>query len=103
MNDASLLNVGAESDGDLVEIAAEDGAGPDGGAVADGDLAGQDYVRRHVGVDGDLGEPLPQRDDLPLTSVVPFHPILRRPNGLRRLRGERALEEALLRRRRAGG
>lgn len=75
MEDASLLDVGAEADGDFVEVAAEDGAAPDGGAVADGDLAGKDSVRRHVGVDGDLWEPLPQRDDLPLASVIPSHSI----------------------------
>lgn len=62
MENASLLDVGAEPDGDLVEIATEDGATPDGGSIVDGDLAGENDVGRHVGVDGDLGDPLAQRD-----------------------------------------
>lgn len=40
MEDASLLDVGAESDSNLVEIATEDGAVPDGRSVVDGDLTG---------------------------------------------------------------
>lgn len=75
MEDASLLDVGAEADSDLVEIAAKNGAVPDGGSVVDGDLTGENDVGCHVGVDGDLGEPLAQGDDPPLASVVPFHAI----------------------------
>lgn len=77
MKDAALLDVGAESDGYLVEIATEDGAVPDGGSVIDGDLAGEDDVGGHVGVDGDLREPLAEGDDLALPPVVPFHAIWR--------------------------
>ena len=40
MEHTPFLNIGAEPYGDLIEIAAEDGAGPDGGAVVDRDLAG---------------------------------------------------------------
>lgn len=93
MENAAFLNVGAESNGDLVEIAAEDRAGPDGGSVVDSDLAGEHHVRGHVGVHGDLRKPLPQRYDLPLPSVVPLHAICRLRDALRRsFGGQRALE-----------
>lgn len=75
MNNAALLYVGAEADGDLVEVTAEHGTVPDGGAVPDGDLAGEDNVRGHVGIDGDLRQPLPQWDDTALPPVVPLHVI----------------------------
>lgn len=94
MEHAAFLNVGAESNADLVEIAAEDRTGPDGGSVVYGDLAGEHHVRGHVSVHGDLRKPLPQRYDLPLPSVVPPHAIGRLRNGLRRcLGGQRALED----------
>lgn len=97
MNDTPLLDIGAETDGDLVEVAPEDRPAPDGRPVVDRDLAREDHVRGHVGVDGDLGEPLPQRDDLPLASVVPFHAIRRRRrrDRLRSLGGEAAAEGAV--------
>ena len=59
VEDAALLDVGAEPDGDLLEVAAEDGFVPDGGAVVDGDLAGEDDVGSDVCVHGNLGHPLP--------------------------------------------
>lgn len=90
VKDTALLNIGAESDADLVEIAAEDGTRPDGGSVPDGDLAGEDHVGCHVSIDGHFGEPLPQRDYLPLPSVVPFHPIRRRSYRFRCLRSKSA-------------
>ena len=75
MENAPLLDIGAEADGDLVEVTAEHATVPDGGAVVDGDLASEDDVGGHVGVDGDLGEPLSQRDDAALPPVVPLHAI----------------------------
>ena len=75
MEDAAFLNIGAESDGDLIEIAAEDRPGPNGCSVADRDLTRQDHVGCHVSVDGDLREPLAERNYPSLTSVVPFDPI----------------------------
>jgi len=59
VNNGAFLNVGAESDADLVEIAAEDATGPDGGSVPDGDLAGEDHVGCYVSIHGHFGEPLP--------------------------------------------
>lgn len=75
MEDTPFLNIGAEADGDLIEIAAEDRAGPNGGSVVDPDLSRQDHVWRHEGVDGDLREPLTEWNYHSLTSVVPFDPI----------------------------
>lgn len=73
VEDASLLDVGAEAEGDLVEVTAQHGAAPHGGAVVDGDLPGQHGLRGDVGVDGHLGHPLPERHQLALPAVVPPH------------------------------
>lgn len=83
VKDAAFLDIGAESNSNLVEIATEDGAGPDGGSIIDGNLAGQHHVRGHVGINSDLREPLPKRYYLPLPSVVPPHAIWRLRDPLR--------------------
>lgn len=83
MEDTAFLDIGAEPNLDLVEIAAENRAGPDGGSVVDRDLSRQHHVGRHVGINGDLREPLPQRYYLPLTSVVPPNTIWRVPYAFR--------------------
>lgn len=75
MDNAALLDVGAEPDSDLVQVAAENGTVPDGGAVVDGDLPGKDDVGGHVRIDGNRGDPLPQGNDPPLPPVVPLHAI----------------------------
>nr|GMD32013.1 hypothetical protein Iba_chr09bCG4230 [Ipomoea batatas] len=77
VNDTSLLDIGAEADGDLVEIPAENGAIPDRGAVPDGYLTGEYDVGGHVGVHSYLRGPLPERDDLSLPSIVPLDSIRR--------------------------
>lgn len=77
VKDAAFLDIGAESNSNLVEITAEDGASPNGGSIIDGNLAGQNHVRCHVGINGDLREPLTKRYYLPLPSVVPPHAIWR--------------------------
>ncbi|KAH0892585.1 hypothetical protein HID58_055014 [Brassica napus] len=78
MDNAPFLHIRAEPEGDFVEIAAQNGAVPDGRAVPDGDLTGQDNVGRHVGINGYLRKPLPQGNDLSLSPVVPIHTIRRR-------------------------
>jgi hypothetical protein len=75
MEDASLLYVGAEAERDLVEVPPQDCAAPDGGAVVDGDLAGEHGLGGDVSVHGHLGHPLSQRNKLPLPTIVPPHPI----------------------------
>lgn len=75
MNDTALLHVGAETDCNLIKITTKDGAGPYRGSIADGDLAGQNHVGSHVGIDCNLRKPLTQRYYLPLSSVVPLHAI----------------------------
>jgi len=90
VKNTAFLNIGTESDADLVEIAAEDGAGPNGGSVPNGDLAGEDHVGCHVSIDSHFREPLPQRYYLPLPSVVPLHPIRRRSYRFCCLRRKRA-------------
>ena len=75
MKDAPFLYIRAKPDGDLVEIAAENGTRPNGGPVADVDLSGEDNIRRNIGVDGNFGEPLAKRDYLSLTSIVPLDSI----------------------------
>lgn len=100
MEDASLLDVGGEAEGDLVEVAAEDGAVPHGGGVVDRDLPREDGVGGDERVDGDLGYPLPERDDLPLAPVVPPHPI---PRDRRRSRRRRLRRRRMSRRRRRLG
>ena len=98
-----LLDIGGEADSDLVEIAAEDRPAPDGGTVVDGDLASKEHVGGHEGVSGDLGEPLAERDDLPLPSVVPLHSIRRFRNLRRRFGCESAAEELVVLRGERGG
>ena len=78
MNNAPFLNIRAEPERDFVEIAAQNGAVPDGGAVPDCDLACQHDVGCHVGVNGYLGKPLSQGNDPSLSPVVPLHTIRRR-------------------------
>lgn len=100
VDDAPLLHIGAEAKSDLVEIASKDRSIPNGGSIADGDLAGEHDVGGNIGIDGDLGEPLTEGDDLPLSSVVPFHSIWRFCD-LRRRRwgcfgGESAAEEVVV-------
>lgn len=90
VKNTALLNIGAETDADLVEIATEDATRPNGGSVPDGDLAGENHVRCHVSIDGNFGEPLSQRNYLPLTSVVPVHSIRRRSYRFRCLRRKSA-------------
>lgn len=80
MYNAPFLHIGTEANRDLVEVAAQNGAVPDGSAVVDHNLAGEDDVGRHISIDGDLGGPLAQRYDLSLTPVVPFHSIGRLPD-----------------------
>lgn len=75
VEDATLLDIGAESDRDLVEIATEDRSVPDRRAIVDGDLPRENNIRGDIRVDGDLREPLPQRNDPPLPPVIPLHPI----------------------------
>ena len=77
MDNTAFLDAGAESNGDFIEIAPKNRPGPNGGSVADGDLASKDHVGCHVSVHCDLRKPLPQRYDLPLPSVVPTHAIRR--------------------------
>jgi hypothetical protein len=89
VEDASLLDVGAEAEGDLVEVTAQHGAAPHGGAVVDGDLPGQHGLRGDVGVNGHLGHPLPERHQLALPAVVPPHPIRARRGGRGRGGGRR--------------
>ena len=95
MDNRLLLNIGAETDGDFVEISPEDGAVPDGRAVADGDLAGENHVGSNVCVDGDLREPLAKQDDLSLASVIPLHSIRRFGDLCRRFGGESAAEKVV--------
>jgi hypothetical protein len=85
VEDASLLHVGAEAEGDLVEVPTEHGPAPDGRAVVDGDLAREHGLRGYVGVHGHLGHPLAQRHELALPAVVPPYPI--RASGSRRAGG----------------
>lgn len=75
MKDAPFLHIRAKPDCNLVEIAAENGTGPNRGPVADFNLSGKDNIRRNIGVDGDFGEPLTERDYLSLTSIVPLDSI----------------------------
>lgn len=106
MDDAPLLDIGAEPDSDLVQIAPKDRPVPDGGSVVDGHLAGEDDVGSHVGVNGDFGEPLAERDDLALSSVVPFHSIWRFCDirgGCCCFGGESAAEEVVVVRGERGG
>jgi hypothetical protein len=89
MEDASLLDVGAEAERDLVEVPPQDGAAPDGGAVVHGDLAGEHGLGSNVRVNGHLGHPLSQRDELPLAPVVPPHSIRAHGRGGGRAGGRR--------------
>jgi hypothetical protein len=58
---APLLDVGAESECDLVEVSPQHRAAPDGCAVVDGDLPSEHGLGSHVRIDGHLGQPLPER------------------------------------------
>ncbi|KAE9451213.1 hypothetical protein C3L33_16882, partial [Rhododendron williamsianum] len=74
-NDGADDRDGDDDSIDLVQIAPKDRPVPDEGSFVDDHLAGEDDVGSHVGIDGDLGEPLAERDDLAVSSVVPFHSI----------------------------
>ena len=75
MNNTALLDIGAEADCGLVEIAPEDRASRDRGSVAYGDLEGENHVGSHVSIHGDFRKPQAQRDYLPLTSSPISHDL----------------------------
>ena len=54
VEDAAVLNVGARADADVVDVAANHGAGPDAGVFADDDVADDDGGGVNVGGGGDL-------------------------------------------------
>lgn len=78
MEDAPFLDVGAKSDSDLVKVSAEDGTVPNGGAIPNSDLPGENNVGGDVSIDSNLGQPLSQGDDPALPAVVPLHAIRHR-------------------------
>ena len=55
VEDAAVLDIGAGADADVVDVAADHGAGPDAGVGADDDVADDDGGGVHVGRGGDLG------------------------------------------------
>jgi hypothetical protein len=55
VEDAAVLNIGARADADVVDVAADDGAGPDAGVGADDDVANDDGGGVNVSGCGDLG------------------------------------------------
>ena len=52
MHDGVVLEVGARADPDVVHVAADDGAEPDRGALADLDVADHDAARRDEDASG---------------------------------------------------
>ncbi|KAL0925587.1 hypothetical protein M5K25_003942 [Dendrobium thyrsiflorum] len=63
VDDAALLNVRTEADGDLVKVAAENGTVPYGGTIADGDLTGKNHVRGHSHFTRSSGEGVTSEND----------------------------------------
>src|SRR5580658_9451141 len=55
VQNAAVLNVGASADADVVDVAANHGAGPDAGVFANDDVADDDRGGVNIGGGGDLG------------------------------------------------
>ena len=53
VEDTAVLDIGAGADADVMDVAADDGAGPDAGVGGDGDVADDDGLRIDVGGIGD--------------------------------------------------
>ncbi len=73
MEDAAVLDIGAGADADVVDVAADDRAGPDAGVGANDDVADDNGGGVNVGGSGDFGALAAVGPDVGLSSQCFCH------------------------------